>query len=140
VSPVCIDACDFAGGGFYQGNIFNIPWHTWPGASEKHINYKEVLALEPAATLWAPDWANKRVFVYSDNQAAVHIINKGTAKDSFVMDSLRRVFWLSAVWNFKLKALYYPGNQNILADAASRLQEPWAMQALQTAMQHTMIA
>ena len=139
MSPVCLDACNLSGGGFYNGSWFNIPWSTWPGASEKHINYKEVLSLEPAACLWAPFWANRQVIVYCDNVAAVYLINKGTAKDSFVMDSLRRVFWLSAFWNFKLRAIYYPGHRNILADAASRIHEPWALASLTKALDNTFI-
>ena len=141
--PICsvsIDSCDHAAGGFYNGAWFHFPWIDWPGARSQPINYKEVLALEPAAWLWGPLWANKQVFVHSDNIAAVHLINKGTSKDPFVMDSLRRIFWLSAIWNFKLRAFYYPGTQNILADAASRLHEPWALPTLQSAMHHTFLA
>lgn len=139
MSPVCLDACNLAGGGFYLGSCFNIPWSTWPGASEKHINYKEVLSLEPATLLWAHLWANKQVTVYSDNQAAVHIINRGTAKDRFVMDSLRRVFWMSAIYNFKIRAIYYPGTSNVLADAASRIHEPWALDRLSQALTNTFL-
>ena len=138
--PVCIDACLEAGGGFsYDGSFFHLPWSHWPGASEKCINYKEVLTLEPAANLFAPLWANKRVYVYSDNKCAVALINKGTAKDAFVMDSLRRVFWLSAIWNFKLVATYYPGRQNVVADACSRLHEPGAWDRLQSALACTFL-
>ena len=139
-SPVCIDACLEGGGAFYSGDFFHIPWRVWPGASEKHINYKEVLTLEPAAVRWSHCWRNKRIYVYCDNQAAVGIINRGTAKDPFVMDSLRRVFWLSAVHNFRLKAVYYPGSHNVLADAASRLPDAHAWQRLRQALAHTWVA
>ena len=67
------------------------------GTSDKHINFKEVLALEPV--LWAEHWRNKKVFVHSDNKVAVVIINKGSCRDTTVMASLRRVFWASAVYN-----------------------------------------
>jgi hypothetical protein len=87
------------------------------------INYLEVLALEPAVTQWAPYFANKKVFVHSDNLAACAIINKGSCKDANVMKSLRRVFWLSAIFNFRLKAVYYKGSYNVLADSVSRLHE-----------------
>jgi len=138
-APVCIDACDVGGGGYYAGQGFNIQWSEWPGASDKHINFKEVLALEPAAHLWAPLWANSIITVHSDNQAAVGIINKGSSSEPFVMDSLRRVFWLSAIWNFSIKAVYYPGRYNTLADAFSRIHETDAMDRILKALKVTCI-
>ena len=98
----------------------------WPGAAALHINYLEVLALEPAAHLWAAQWANKIIKVHTDKQAACAIINRGTAHSSFVIDSLRGVFWLSAIYNFKISAVYYPGDHNVIADAVSHIHEPAA--------------
>lgn len=125
-APLCIDACPQGGGGHFAGQAFNVQWSDWPGAATLHINYLEVLALEPAAHLWAPEWANKIIKVHTDNQAACAIINRGTARNPFVMDSLRRVFWLSAIYNFKISAVYYPGDHNVIADAFSRIHEPAA--------------
>ena len=123
-TPISIDACMEAAGAFNQGDWVYTHWQThWPRAASLHINYKEVLALEPAVTRWSHLWAGKKVFIHSDNQAAVAIINKGSCRDSFVMQSLRRVFWASATYNFRLKAVYYPGASNVVADAVSRLHE-----------------
>lgn len=88
-----------------------------------------MLALEPAAHLWAPAWANKVIYVHSDNQCAVAVINRGTSREPTVMSSLRRVAWLAAIWNFDFKAVYYPGEHNVMADALSRLP---AMPAIRT--------
>lgn len=129
-APVSIDACNNAAGAFFLGDCVYTPWDN--NTQDLCISYKEVLALEPAATCWAPYWSNKKVYVHSDNQAAVAIINKGSSKNSMVMDSLRRVFWLSAIYNFRLQAVYYPGPSNFLADAVSRLHEPGGVQRLQT--------
>ena len=121
---VCIDACPVAAGSFFQGQCMYMPFNAWPGSEDLHINYKEVLTLEPAAFKWCHQWRNRHVKVHCDNQCAVAIINRGTAKNPFVMDSLRRLFWLSAVFNFKISAVYYPGYCNNIADACSRLHEP----------------
>ena len=48
-------------------------------------------------------WADKRIHVYCDNMALLH-----------------RVFWLSATYNLRIKAFYYPGAHNIL----DNLREP----------------
>ncbi len=46
------------------------------------------------------------------------------------MDSLRRVFWLSIAFNFRLHAVYICGSQNKMADQVSRLHEPGGLQRL----------
>ena len=122
-TPVSTDACLIAAGACYHGDWIYAPWT--PETRDKDcINYKEVMALEPAALRWSEKWRNKKVFVHIDNMAAVAIINRGSCKQPMVMACLRRIFWLSAVFNFRLRAVYYPGIRNVLADAASRLHEP----------------
>ena len=106
----------------------------WHDAAPLHINYKEVLALEPAAQAWAPLWADKQIYVHCDNQCAVHTINKGMSKHPIVMASLRRIFWLSAIHNFRLRAVYYPRSNNTIADCISRLHQPGAARGLETAI------
>ena len=133
-----IDACNSGAGGYCEGDWYHLQWSDWPGVANHHINYKEVLSLVPAVAIWGNSWANRRVTVYSDNQAAVAIINRGTAKDPLVMDYLRGVFWCSAVNNFKIRAIYYPGRQNGLADAASRLSNPGGAGRLAAALSGTL--
>ena len=123
-TPVFIDSCEIGAGAFYKGDIAYMPWTAWPAATNLHINFKETLTLEMAAVKWAPLWTNRKVYIYCDNQCAVGIINKGSTKNPIVMSSLRRLFWLSACYNFKLQAIYYPGKNNILADAISRVHQP----------------
>lgn len=130
---VSLDACSYGAGGFFGNQFYHLPWEAWEGTSDLHINFKEVLALEPALTLWGHQWANHRVHVHSDNQTAVAIINRGTSRDPRVMQALRRIFWLSATYNISLVAHYYPGHANVLADACSRLPHPTAWATLASA-------
>ena len=123
-TPVWLDACSIAAGAVYGDNFCYNPFSGWPGSSNLHINFKETLALETAVSQWASTWRNTQVIVYSDNQAAVGIINKGSSNNPFVMDSLRRVWYFSAIFNFRLKAHYLPGKANVIADAISRLHDP----------------
>lgn len=133
-TSVCIDACPIASGASYNGEFVYTPWACWQAARNHNISYKETMALEPAVVQWAPHWQNKTVYVHCDNQAAVYLINKGSSKDPVVMDSLRRVFWLSAMYNFRLKAVYLPGVHNQIADCISRLHEPNSYERLTMAI------
>lgn len=133
-TPVTIDACRSGAGGFYRDQWYHLSWDDCPDVKDLHINHLEVLALEPAVRLWCESWRNRSVTCYSDNQCAVGIINKGTTRNEKVMHSLRNVFWLSAVYNFKIKAVYYEGTRNTLAYRASRLGELKGGEKLQQAI------
>lgn len=122
-TAISTDACNVAAGAVFGDKWVYTPWSSWPGTEELHINHKETLAVLPAATLWAPWWRDRKVYIHMDNQAAVGIINKGTCRHPLVMASLRRLFWLSAIYNFRVKAVYYPGVFNRAADNISRLHE-----------------
>lgn len=121
---VMTDACSISAGGFFRGDWFYFNFAVDnPAWSQLHINHKEALAIVLAAKRWAPQWANHRVIIHSDNQAAVQMINKGTTANETIMDELRALFWLSALYNFHISAVYIAGCCNTIADAVSRLHE-----------------
>ena len=71
------------------------------------------------------------VTVRSDNVTTVSCINKGTSRNWRIMKAIRRLFWLSVKFNFKLRVLHIPGRRNHLADVISRLHEPGRLKQLQ---------
>jgi len=118
------DACSQAAGGYFHGDWFYFNFSVDnPNWAAMHINHKETLAIVLAAQRWAPRWVHQRVLIHSDNQAAVQIINKGTTGNAQIMQALRALFWLSAIYNFHLSAIYIEGSRNTIADAVSRLHE-----------------
>lgn len=123
LTPIYTDACPVACGGVFRNEFVYLPFASWPEAEPLSINMKETLAVEVALRHWAPHLRNKKVLLHVDNQSAVYILNKGASKDKVVMESLRRLFWLSSTYNFRLMAVYYPGVENCYADAISRLHE-----------------
>jgi hypothetical protein len=116
-----MDASGLAAGSFFMGDCC----YSQFGDRTKDlcINYKEILALLPAVEKWGHYFANKQLHVYSDNMCAVNTINKGSSKHPVVMSALRKVFWCSVYFNFRITCHYYPGVRNVLADAVSRLHE-----------------
>ena len=128
---VFTDACDDAAGGVFGTDWFYVNWtRDLPQAQALHINEKEVLAVVVAAHRWAPFWANKRIIIRSDNITTVASINKCTSRNDFIMQCLRKLFWLGATFNFHLTSRHVPGHLNIAADAASRIHLPGYLQAL----------
>ena len=120
-----MDACSAASGIFFNGDwqytVFNLDW---PEVADLHINYKEVLSVLLAARRWGHLWINSKVTVFTDNSTARAIINKGTCQSSLIMHFIRELFWLAAIYNFSIRAVYMPGQSNTLADTISRLHEP----------------
>ena len=92
-----LDACPQAAGAVYGSEFVYTRFDSWPGSSPLHINFKETLAIATAVEHWAPLWRNSQVVIYSDNQAAVGIINKGTTSHPFVMESLRSMVVLGYI-------------------------------------------
>ncbi|KAL9952390.1 hypothetical protein ACROYT_G039640 [Oculina patagonica] len=125
ITDVDTDACNLAAGAYYRGDwLYHHFLLDSPECATLHINYKEVLAQVFAAFRWGPLWENHHVIIHCDNVAAVHIINKGTTNHPLVMSFLRKLFWLSAIHNFRFTASYIKGQLNTTADAVSRLHQP----------------
>ena len=125
VKSVFTDSCNFAAGGFFEGDWFYCNWECdWPLVSKLHINEKEIITVFQAVWRWAPCWQNKRVYIQSDNICTVHTINLCTSRNHLLMACLRVLFWLSATVNFHITAQLIPGLTNTLADRILGLHEP----------------
>lgn len=118
------DACPLGAGMVNCNDFMYCNWELdWPDVKQLSITYKETLAVILGSMRWGRTWTGKRVIVQTDNQGAVRIVNKGTSRNSKVQDALHLLFWLSAIYNFKLTAVYIPGRVNVISDAVSRLHE-----------------
>lgn len=122
-TPLYTDACTLAAGAVYENKFAYVPWQNWPHTSHLHINVKETLAIEMALRRWALELRNRKAVIHCDNRTAVANLNRKTSRNPTIMSSLRRMFWLSAKYNFRIQAVFIPGVSNGLADAVSRLHE-----------------
>ena len=130
VTNLHTDACTWGiGASFGEDWFYSNLLVDAPELSGLHITYKEALCVVFSAERWAGSFKNKVVHVYCDNQAAVAMINKGTTKNPIMMTYLRRLFWCSAMYNFRLRAFHITGKLNVLADHISRLHFRPNMQA-----------
>lgn len=96
--------------------------HVWTNKQAWHINIRELWAVYRNLVLWGPKWDNHDVAVATDNAAVLAWINKGTARSPQAMALLRKMFWLLASHNIRLRAVWIPSFANVAADAGSRLQ------------------
>ncbi len=124
IHDVHVDACNKACGAFFRGDwVYCSFKEDWPEAQGLHINHKEVLSLLVAARRWAPLWSNSPVVLHTDSMSAKGVINKGSCRNPVVMKAIRELFWLSASFNFTIRAVFVPGKLNDIPDAISRIHQ-----------------
>ena len=124
VTSLHTDACSTGIGAVFERDWFysNLLVDA-PALAGLHINYKEALCIVFALERWAPFLKDKVVHIHCDNTAAVGMLNKGSTRSPLMMTYLRRLFWCSATFNFRLKVFHVPGALNVAADHVSRLHE-----------------
>ena len=120
VRQCCSDASDAAGGGIFEGSAWVHVWTTRQKAW--HINIKELWAVFHSLLTWSSLWTDQDVLFAVDNSAAFSWINSGTARSPQAMAILRRIYWICARANIRLRAVWIPSELNFAADAASRLE------------------
>lgn len=117
-----VDSSTTGAGMFMEGDWAYCHWATdMPNIADLHINHKETITIVLAARRWAHLWTNKTVNVHTDSITAKAAINKGHSKCKHIMPYLRELVWLSALFNFKVRAYHISGTKNTLADNISRL-------------------
>jgi hypothetical protein len=122
VHDVYIDASNTGSGFLFASDWGYCNWATdYPECQQMHINSKEIMSAVFAARRWGPWWRNSQVVFHTDSITARAALSRGTAKSPEIMPYLRELFWLSAQYNFTVKASYIPGIANDTPDTISRL-------------------
>lgn len=114
-----------ASGALGFGAIFESHWFsgTWPEAWLAYdITFKEIFPISLSLEIWGQQLRNKCIVLHTDNEAAVHIINKQTCRVPVIMSLVRRIILASMKYNILLHAQHIPGKYNLLPDLLSRLQ------------------
>ena len=89
-----------AAGSFGCGAIWGRHWfrYMWPPAFQgRPIITQELLPIIMACMIWGPWWANNRVVVHCDNQAAVCVVNVGYSRDKDMMHLMRCLFFYQGI-------------------------------------------
>lgn len=98
-----------------------------PSTAHRHINAKELQAVELALRLHLPQLQGRRVLLLSDNTTVCHILNTGTTRSQDLLPDLRRVWELLLDHNIDLHPRYIPTDENP-ADAPSRKVDAYGQQ------------
>ena len=72
--------------------------------------------------IWGHFMRNQCITFFKDNEALVHVINKSSCRDKFLMSFVRRLVFVCLQNNILLRARHVSGIKNDLGDSMSRLQ------------------
>ena len=88
-----------------------------------NINVQELYPMVESLWKWGPAWKNCKIICHSDNTQVVTGLNTGKSSNMVAMTLLRRIFWLSVLFNCHIVCVHIPGKHNVIADSLSRLVE-----------------
>lgn len=124
ITIIATDSSSCAGGVFCGGDCTYVNWLIdRPSISSKHINIKELAAVEIAVCTYAPLLPNSHLIIYSDNTSVCHIVNKGYSRNACAAKLLRNIAVTSLEYNCRITACHIPGDLNDIPDAISRLHQ-----------------
>ena len=86
----------------YHGHLRHTPDTDVP----ENINIQELYPVIESLLRWGPKWRNCRVVCFSDNTQAVACINTSRSDNVVAMSFLRRIFWLSVLYNCHVVACH----------------------------------
>ena len=109
-------------GAYYQGHWTQGLWPPRLQAQSLSIAFMELFPIVVALEIWGTSMANKKIKMWSDNQAVVAIINKQSSKCSLIMPYVRKLVLCALKHNIMFQALYVPGSSNCISDSLSRFQ------------------
>ncbi len=109
------------------GVVVGNQWTVYPfqGDGSKWLQYpihvREMLAVCMALSTFCETLRNSNVTFRVDNSAVCYAINSGTTKCPSTMNLVRSLYYMLCKYNVDCKAVYISTENNVLADALSRL-------------------
>ncbi len=110
-----------------MGVVYNGQWTVYPYTGVMKylettpIHCKEMMAVCIGISTFASQLANKHVILRVDNQAVCQSINAGTTRCPVTMNMIRSLYFTLCKYNIECKAVYISTDDNVWADALSRL-------------------
>jgi hypothetical protein len=94
-----IDSCLSGCGGICGSQHYHTIYPEFIMEEHLTICHLEMLNAVIAVKLWAAQWTNHAVTIYSDNAASVSVLTNGRARDPFLLKCVRKIWLLTARHN-----------------------------------------
>ena len=118
---IATDSCLKGIGGYSEGRFFHAEVPQFIQSDDRYsIVHLELIALVIGVRLWGNKVRGVRYAVNCDNEAVVHVVNKGASKDPILLDWLRELAFECAVMDCQVEARFILGRTNRIPDILSR--------------------
>jgi hypothetical protein len=116
------DASNWGSGAlvWLSGEREEIQHHFTDWERAQPINFRELAGAVRILEEWGPRLAGKRVFIETDNMAAMHCIRKRRARTRTMAEQLRRLYSIAARYDIRITVKHTPGVLLDRPDAISR--------------------
>ena len=114
------DSCLVGCGGFCDGEYFHASFPDSIKQQQLPIHCLEMLTVLIGVRIWGSRLEGQKVQIFCDNEPAVHVINSGRTKDSFMGSCIRELWLEVSKFGFQLRAVHLPGEENRVPDWLSR--------------------
>ena len=109
-------------GGVFNKQWFSQSWDEFIKDYDPSIEYLELLALNVGIDLWCSFFQDKRVILFCDNEAVVHMVNKSASGCKNCMVLIWLIVINSMKWNCRLFICHVKGVSNIKASLLSGMK------------------
>lgn len=117
------DASTYGFGAHIKDSPLQMAGHWSPEERARHINWKELTAVERALHAFQPQLQGQSVLVRSDNVTTVAYLRRMTGRTPHLAEVAMRIFLWAEENNVTISALHLPGENNQTADRLSRLRD-----------------
>ena len=124
----CGDAHPDGGGAYYRGEYWSrtFPDHLKNPSIPIHI--KEFWVVIASAWLWGDSWRGNMVYVYCDNEAVVHVLDKERPRDPGMLELLQEYLYIVCIKGFTPIFRKVSTKDNAVADFLSRNHDQLAIE------------
>ena len=84
------------------------------------IHCLEMLAVLVGVRTWGRKFSGMKIQIFCDNMATVLVINSSKTRDAFMGTCLRELWLEVCTYEFELRAVHLPGEENRVPDWLSR--------------------
>lgn len=103
-----------------EGQCFRQELPEWLKNEKWSIAKLEFLCLLAALGQWGESLTGRYIKMFCDNEAVVHIVNRGTARDRDMQRMSRKLCFIEARFDFKIKLVHLSSTENLWSDLLSR--------------------
>ena len=119
----CGDAQMWGGGSYFQDEYWSRPFPVWLRDPSIPIHIKEFYVVVASAWLWGDQWKGHLIYIYSDNDAVVEVLDKEKPKDEKMMSLLREFMYIVCHRGFTPAFRKVGTKENFVADHISRCHD-----------------